>query len=282
MRFDRIAILDWSAANQPRQGRDSIWLGLNDAPAINPPTRTKAEALLNALVASSLARGQRLLIGADFAFGYPQGFARALTGKPGALAVWDWLCAHLQDDAQNRSNRFQVAARMNACLPGLGPFWFNPTRLPLPELPHKGRLRHGHGLAEHRRADATASGAQSPWKLGGVGAVGSQSLTGLPVLNRLRHNFAGAVSVWPFETPTTPVVLAEVFPSLLSTEVTARLTPERIKDEVQVTLLSRTLAAADGWEELLKVPDLPEIADEGWILGLGHETRLRRIAASLI
>lgn len=282
MSFDRIAVLDWSAANRPRQGRDSIWLGLSDAPATNPPTRAEAEGQLNALVADSLARGRRLLIGADFAFGYPQGFARALTGQPGAMAVWDWLTRHLRDDARNRSNRFQVAARMNACLPGLGPFWFNPTFPPLPDLPHKGRMREGHGLAEHRRADAMAGGAQSPWKLGGVGAVGSQSLTGIPVLNRLRHAFPDAVSVWPFQPPTTRVVLAEVFPSLLSAEVAARLTPGRIKDEVQVTLLARSLAAVGGWESLLCAPDLPEIADEGWILGLGHEDRLLRIAADLI
>lgn len=274
MHFDRIAILDWSAANQPRLGKDSIWLGLAGQPPENLPTRAAAADRLAELVAETLARGQRLLIGADFAFGYPAGFAKALTGQPGALAVWDWLEARLTDDVNNRSNRFEVAARANAALPGLGPFWFNPTRIPLPDLPHKGRDRHGHGWPDHRLCDGAAKGAQSVWKLGGAGAVGSQSLTGLPRLNQLRHRFPGAVSVWPFEAPTTPVVLAEVFPSLLAPAVAMASTAETVRDAVQVSLLARALAAQPGLAPLLTHPANPAIADEGWILGLGHEAAL--------
>lgn len=272
MTFDRIAILDWSAANQPRRGQDSIWLGVSGQSPENLPTRAAALARLQSLVTQTLANGQRLLIGADFAFGYPAGFARALTGQDGALAVWDWLDARITDDAQNRSNRFAVAAQANAALPGLGPFWFNPTREALPDLPHKGNARHSHGWPEHRRCDALAKGAQSVWKLGGAGAVGSQSLTGLPRLNQLRRAFPGAVSVWPFQPPTTPVVLAEVFPSLLAPAVAA--SAGMIRDAAQVTLLSRALAAQPGLAGLLSHPSDPAIADEGWILGLGHEAAL--------
>jgi hypothetical protein len=272
MIVDRIAILDWSAANQPRLGKDSIWLGVNGQPPENLPTRAAALARLQALVAETLAAGQRLLIGADFAFGYPAGFARALTGQAGALSVWDWLDARITDDDRNRSNRFAVAARANAALPGLGPFWFNPTREELPDLPHKGTARHGHGWPEHRLCDAQAKGAQSVWKLGGAGAVGSQSLTGLPRLNQLRHRFRGAVAVWPFEAPTTPIVLAEVFPSLLAPRVAAAT--GMVRDAAQVTLLSRALAAQPELAPLLTHPDHPAIADEGWILGLGHEAAL--------
>ena len=28
MTFDRVAVLDWSAASTPKRGRDSIWLGV--------------------------------------------------------------------------------------------------------------------------------------------------------------------------------------------------------------------------------------------------------------
>lgn len=278
MIFDRIAILDWSAANRPRRGRDSVWLGLNGAPPVNPPTRAQAEGLLDALISDTLAKDQSLLIGADFAFGYPQGFAQAITGQSGALALWDWLERHLTDDAHNRSNRFELAAAINARLPGLGPFWFNASRAALPDLPHKGSTRHGTPFAEHRRADAQAKGAQSVWKLGGAGAVGSQALTGIPVLARLRHRHPGAVSVWPFEAPTTPVVLAEVFPSLLAPQVAARLSAGTIKDAVQVSLLADALATLNRHHRLAPLfatPDDPAIADEGWILGLGHEAALR-------
>ncbi len=72
MIFDQIAILDWSAESRPRRGKDSIWLGIagpDGVSAENLPTRRAAEARLRALVADAVARGQRLLFGADFAFG---------------------------------------------------------------------------------------------------------------------------------------------------------------------------------------------------------------------
>lgn len=275
LRPERLAILDWSAANRPRQGKDSIWLGLSDGTASNPRTRALAFEALAALIEDSLTRGETLLIGADFPFGYPAGFASALTGRDGALAVWGWLARHLSDGPDNRSNRIELAARINAMLPGLGPFWFNPSRQGFAALPHKGSLRDGHGFPEHRLADATAKGAQSPWKLGGAGAVGSQALTGIAMLERLRQAFPGRVAVWPFEPLTAPVILAEVFPSILAPEVNARLKPGVVKDQVQVTLLARALHALPSLAPLLETPPDPRIADEGWILGLGHEDSLR-------
>lgn len=274
MRVDRIAILDWSAANQPRRGKDSIWLGLDTGEASNPATRAEAFAALCALVEDSLTRGQSLLIGADFAFGYPQGFAQAVTGRADPLALWAYLAERLQDGPDNRSNRFEVAAGINALLPGIGPFWFNASKHDLPTLPRKGSARHGHGFAEHRLADSSAKGAQSVWKLGGAGAVGSQVLTGLPMLHRLRASFPGRIAVWPFETPSE-VTLAEVFPSLLAPEVAARMGTGLVKDQVQVTLLARALSALPDLTPLLRTPDDMRIREEGWILGLGHVDALR-------
>lgn len=274
MRPDRIAILDWSAAGRPRQGKDSIWLGLSDGSASNPPTRARAFEALATLVEDSLTRGETLLVGADFAFGYPAGFARALTGRPGALAVWDWLFRHVEDAPDNASNRIDLAAAINARMPGAGPFWFNPLRREVAGLTRKRPAPDAMAFAEHRRADATAKGAQSVWKLGGAGAVGSQVLTGLPVLERLRRTFPGRIAVWPFEAVTAPVVLAEVFPSLLAAEVNARLGPGIVKDQVQVTLLARALQALPARVPLWDTPQDPCIADEGWILGLGIEAAL--------
>jgi hypothetical protein len=277
MTFDRVAILDWSAANGPKRGCDSIWLGFNDALPENLPTRAAALARLAALVESTLQDGQRLLIGADFAFGYPQGFPRALTGRDGALAVWQTLANRVWDDPRHRSNRIAVAAAINRALPGHGPFWFNPTRTDVPGLPHKGKKRHGHGFADLRICDRRAKGAQSVWKLGGPGAVGSQALTGLPVLWTLRAGFAGKVAVWPFEPIDAPVVLAEVFPTLIDPAVRQATGADAIRDAVQVTLLARALARLQDrnrLEPLFAQPNEASIADEGWILGLGHEAEL--------
>lgn len=285
MRFDRIAILDWSAASRPRQGKDSIWLGIvgpDGVSAENLSTRCAAEVRLRALVADTLARGERLLLGADFAFGYPTGFAAQLTGRAEALAVWEWLAGVIEDDAQNRSNRYEVAATINRRFPGLGPFWFHPNGRDLPGLPLKGTARHGYGPLEELRATERAGrGAQSVWKLGGAGAVGSQALTGLPVLWRLREGFAGQVAVWPLEAvETAPVVLAEVFPSVLAAEVKAALAAgDQVPDEVQVRLLSAALwqmqGADAGLGALFANPRDAAVREEGWILGVGHEPALK-------
>lgn len=291
MRFDRIAILDWSAQSAPKRGKDSIWLGVvgpDGVIAENLPTRHAAEARLHALMRQALDAGERLLIGADFAFGYPVGFAAHLTGRAEALAVWEWLAGAIKDDPLNRSNRFDVAAQINRRFPGLGPFWFRPAALDLPDLPLKGLARHGNdALADRRVTERTASGAQSVFKLGGAGAVGSQALTGLPVLWRLRAGFAGQVAVWPFEPPgDAQVVLAEVFPSILAGEIRASLAGSRmVPDEAQVRLLAAVLW--DIQEEqgtlasLFAAPPDPVVQEEGWILGVGHEMTLRDAARRL-
>jgi len=296
VRFDRVVAVDWSAAGRPLTGSDSIWIAQARGAAVeswNPPTRAEAEARLRALMDEALGAGERVLIGADFAFGFPAEFAQALTGQAEALAVWDWLASRVTDDARNRNNRFAVASEMNRALPGLGPFWFRPAGLDLPEVPLKGRDRHGHGLAEMRVTDAGAPGAQSVWKLGGAGSVGSQVLTGLPVLWRLREGFAGRVAVWPFERIAgADVVMAEIFPSLLREEIAAvmpsrRGKPKRhdwpVKDAVQVRMSALALARmGDGGEALLAVPDpSAPLAEEGWILGVGAEARLRAAAAEV-
>ena len=47
--FDSFVIVDWSAANMPRVGRDSIWIcrrcGDHET-LVNPPTRHAAKALI--------------------------------------------------------------------------------------------------------------------------------------------------------------------------------------------------------------------------------------------
>lgn len=291
MKFHRIAILDWSAASRPVQGKDSIWLGIagrEGVSAENLPTRHAAEARLRALVADALARGERLLLGADFAFGYPAGFAAHLTGRPEALAVWEWLAGAIEDDEKNRSNRFDVAAQINRCFPGLGPFWFRPATLDLPDLPLKGSDRHGNeALSDRRATERAAPRAQSVWKLGGAGAVGSQALTGLPVLWRLREAFAWRVAVWPFEpVGVAPVVLAEVFPSVLATEIKAsQPAGGMVPDEAQVRFLAATLWQAQtmgaGLDALLATPQDAAVREEGWILGVGHEATLKAAARAV-
>lgn len=273
--FGHVVIVDWSARSSPSPARpsaDAIWIG-DAGGEVYHRTRAGVESDLTARIAG-LPTGQRMLVGFDFPFAYPPGFAAAL-GCAGPLALWDWLAARISDGPDNANDRFEVAAAVNRLFPGTGPFWGRPAGLDLPDLPARGTLRHGHGLPERRAVERAVPRAQPVWKLFGNGSAGSQTLLGLPVLSRLRR--LPGVTVWPFQ-PMGRVVLAEVWPSLLSAAVAAAQGPE-IRDRVQVRVLARALLRLAAQGRLPPLFDVPDTArDEGWILGVGHESALRAAA----
>jgi molybdopterin molybdotransferase len=286
--FDTVVMVDWSAAARaPRRPKpDAIFAAVARGGQADPAAylghRVDAEAWIAALIDRERTAERRVLVGFDFPFGYPRGFADALVGRPDPFALWDWLGARIVDTPQS-NNRFEVAGAINALFPGTGPFWGNGTAREVPHLPRKGRARTVNPFPERRAIEERHKGAFTLWQLSGAGAVGSQTLMGLPVLSRLRRRFAADLSVWPFEAPDAGVVLAEVWPSLLAPVVAAELaTNGGIKDARQVEVLARTLSALppDAMARLMDVSTEPLAAEEGWILGSGHEARLAAVHAA--
>lgn len=282
--FDTVVVADWSARAAPspkRPSADAIWIAIARGGAAECSYhRTRAEAMraIRALLDTELAAGRRVLAGFDFPFGYPRGFARALTGTDDPLAVWAELAARIVDGEDNANNRFDVARAINAALPGIGPFWGCPEAEADDILPSRGRDREAHGLPERRACEALLPRAQSCWKLYSTGSVGSQALLGLPHLHGLREDYGAALSVSPFEPPQTPIVLAEVYPSLLAPLIAARQERGEIKDRAQVRVLAEALhGAGDALDAMLREGD----AQEGWILGLGHADALSAAAPAL-
>jgi len=282
MTFDSVAVLDWSSASTPKRGRDSIWLGVAGSAGVradNLPTRALAEAHLAGVFQDTLARGERLLLACDLSFGFPRGFAPVITGQADALAVWDWLAHHIRDDAANRHNLREVAAMANGYFAGDGPFWGNGARADVPGLSRR-KPALPEGLAEFRLTEAVARAQglnpKSSWQLAGAGAVGAQNLVGLPILARLRAQVLGAVAVWPFQPPDTPIVLVETYTALVDGPVRAA-DPETVRDAAQVALLAQALHRMDraGGLKALFAPPSPEaLPEEGWIFGLGHSAAL--------
>ncbi len=280
--FDTIVVVDWSASatpSPPAPSADAIWIAVTrdgaEASSYHR-TRADAEAALTTLLDAEAAAGRRVLAGFDFPFGYPEGFAARLTGTPGAPAVWRWLEDHITDGPANRNDRFHLAAAINAGFGGCGPFWGRPRSLPLAGLTERKAVDYpALGLSERRRVEMLVPRAQPVWKLFTTGSVGGQALTGLPMISRLARR-QGA-RVWPFADPTGPLVLAEVYPSLIDAAVAAD-GGHRVKDERQVRLLARALrllSRSGGLARLLAcVPDWPGRTDEGWILGAGHAPAL--------
>ncbi|MEI6097395.1 MAG: molybdopterin-guanine dinucleotide biosynthesis protein B [Alphaproteobacteria bacterium] len=286
--FDTVVIVDWSAASTispDRPVKDAIWIGVtrDDTPTTTyHRTRHAAEQHLTALLDAQTAAGRRTLLGFDFALAYPTGFAQALTGHPDPRAVWHWLHQHITDGPDNANNRFAVADRINARFqaagPLWGPFWGRPATQPHPHLSTTKDIDYPSlGLKERRMVEGLIPATQPVWKLYTTGAVGSQSLMGLPLIHRLAQR--PATYVWPFDaappptvisqTATAQTVIAEVYPSLLATAV--KSDPSPIKDEAQVRLLSRALWRLSRHGKLAPLFETPAIAaEEGWILGAGH------------
>lgn len=262
--FDRILMLDWSAAKGPRRGADSIWLGDGVARPENLPTRAQAEARL----AQALSQPGRVLLGVDIGFGWPRGLAQRITGQANALAMWGWLGARVEDDAAAVSNYRAVAAQANGHFaPAPGPFWGDGTRDGTPGLP---RLRPDlpPGLAALRATETRAAVCgprpKSMFQLAGAGAVGAQALTCVPVLQRLRAQFGPQLGVWPFQpVAQSRIVLAEVYFSMLGPVGDGHA----CRDAAQVDLMARAVRGL-GAARLMDIPGAPpHLAEEGWILG---------------
>ena len=296
--FDAYLMVDWSAAARPKEREGSIWIALvvrtPRGPRLrvleNPPTRQQAHRRLGDLLADLLAEGRRVLAGFDFPFGYPEGTACALGLKdPPWRALWKHLATEVADGADNANNRFEVANQMNMRMPGTkGPFWGHPPgHGPFRHLGPKRPQAHEAWPAEKRACERRVPTAQPVWKLFGRGSVGGQALTGIPVLDSLRHDrrLVESCRVWPFETGLRPlagddtgrrVVLAEIYPSLV------RPDPARggVKDALQVQAIAGHLARLDEDGALAALfAGAPELGDgerrhveqeEGWILGVGR------------
>lgn len=282
--FDTVAIVDWSSSATPspqKPSADAIWIGITRESGGETAyfrTRHDAETFVTGLIASERAAGRRLLVGFDFPFGYPEGFAARLAGVASARAVWTWLARQIVDNPDNSNNRFAVADRINRAMGRGGPFWGRPAQQALDHLPERKTVDYAAlGLSELRAIEKTVPRAQPVWKLYTTGSVGGQALVGLPVIHRLAA--LDGVTVWPFDPPGGDVVLAEVYPSLLAPQVAraAAAAPSPIRDEIQVRLLSLALWRLARSGRIAPLFDTPQGAvtrEEGWILGAGHEKAL--------
>ncbi len=287
---DRVVAIDWSARAQPARGRDSIWIAVDDgagAQAENPPTRSAAGKRLGALLDEAAARGWSTLVAIDASLGYPAGTADAVGAVDGAVghviegdgddqpwvAMWQLLDALIEDAPDNRNNRFEVAAELNSRIAMStgqpGPFWGCPPAARAAAL--TSTKPPMAGLPEWRLIEATLREAgrrpSSSWQLLGAGAVGSQSLLAIPMMQRLRRTRPG-VAVWPFERaldgPGTTTIV-EMWPSLLAPA------PAAVRDEGQVLAAAhhlRTVPLAQLF------PQVPQVAvdEEGWIVGVPAPT----------
>jgi molybdopterin molybdotransferase len=278
MGIDTVIMVDWSARSAPspaKRSKDAIYVAERTGGLAHVTycrTRAAATDHLAARFAAALSDGRRVLAGFDFPLGYPKGFAHALTGRADPFAVWEWLAEAISDDARNANNRLDVANRINAGFAAAGPFWSHPVGKTQAHVPFRKPPHQGFAFAERRQVEQVARGASTCFQLYGNGAVASQSLLGLPRLWALKQQFGAALAVRPFEDRAAPILLAEVYPSILSAEIKRRQRPDEIPDAAQVRVLAQAFAGLqpDHLQAMLSEGD-PE---EGWIAGVGHAQAL--------
>ncbi len=296
MIFDTYIFVDWSASKVPKLGKDSIWIcrlrrtqsGAENQRVWNVGTRQAAlEELLDILEYEVIA-DRRVLIGFDICYGFPAGTARLLRlkGEPWR-EIWDLLDRRLVEGPNNGNNRFDVAAGLNRQMSGRAlPFWACPPGKEQVFLKqHRQRRAKDWALAEFREVDMRLKSAHSVWKLYTTGAVGGQTLTGIPVLKAIRNGrtLAGRSKIWPFETgflnpadlvDRWNIIHAETYLSLIP----VKLRTGQIKDEEQVKAHARYFARLDrdgtlgslfeGPQDLSATTLRSVLTEEGWTLGV--------------
>lgn len=282
--FDRFVVVDFSAANAPKRGKDSIWVAVGGS---RTTPRTHNIATRHQLLEFLTDVGQtgRTLMVFDVALGWPEGLASALGVGTTRADIARFLFQRIRDDERNESNRFEVAAEINRVLKA-ALFWGYPHNarrpappglsarrlVPPPDLAPYGGT--GSRLLERRVQgvlDSAARAIKSPFQLVGAGAVGSQSLLAQALVEHLRMNRRGDLAVWPFEEPTTSVVVAEEYfsRSVFSGEEGV------VNDEAQVLGVLRELLGASNemdryfdlsWRTLSPRERRHVVNEEGWLL----------------
>lgn len=289
--FDRYIAVDWSAANSPRRGKDSIWIGElgpeGRMPSSNPSTRHEAMELVADRLLAARRNGERIMLGFDFVFGYPRGAASAIAEGPDWQTLWRYLAANIVDAPDNQSNRFSLAETINLRLEDGPHFWGHPHQHSFAGLEPTRPTTAYANIPERRTAERHVRSAQPVWKLTGIGSVGSQAMLGIARLEALRTDprFAADIAVWPFETGfvddlTRPITLVEIYPSLFPVSDADGLPRDRAQVEVTTSrfaeldhcgLLGRFLSPPStlGADERAVL-----LTEEGWIAGAGHEALL--------
>jgi hypothetical protein len=248
---------DWSGA--ARGERRNLWMAEVDGGSgrvvrLAPYTRVQAADRLVELASAS----PDVAVGLDFGFSFPAWFLDD-HGIEGGAELW--------------AGAGRLEAWLAACAP---PFWGKP-----------GRRRPGLTPEQHwRRTElATVPRPKSVFQIGGAGSVGTASLRGMPILDRLRRS---GFAIWPFDPPRLPVVM-EVWPRLavgplskrraehrgawLETDPRAwRLPPDvaaaaqSSEDAFDATVAA--LALAGDFDGIPAAVCDPTIRREGWIWGV--------------
>jgi hypothetical protein len=225
-------------------------------------------------------RGKRVLFGFDFQYSFPKGFWNALTGLPES---WTSIVEGMAEGVAGLppvqeepvSNAREWAHKANESIARhlrtkVGSFW-GPHFFSQPTEP---KFPFSSGIFEKFRAvENRAAGFKPIFQLGGRGAVGLQSLCGMPHLFYLRTScfqHKVALHCWPFDgwdQGNSAHFLVEWYPAIQN--------QGRKSHEQDAEACVEWARAVDEDNQMSKylLPDLLDndkvkAAVEGWVLGV--------------
>ena len=282
--FDRFVAMDWSGSNARRYNGIAIAVcrpGASAPKLVRPTSGSWSRTAVAEWLNSEIASGARLLVGFDFAFGFPylpkEGYLGGRAGKVRTIfELWRLIDTLSRDDAD-----FGCAGMVAT---HLDLFW---TAGPRPT----GWIQRKR-VAEHACGAATRTHPESLYKLLHSKQVGKASMTGIRVLNNVRRRHPGRFAIWPFEAPSQSIAV-EIFPTLFREDAlgsTAKIRTWSGLNEALAHYGSRAMERANGTltdhdsDALLSAaalrslgadhrqwtpPAERRIAREGWIFGVG-------------
>lgn len=235
--FDEYWCADYSGSASAAGQRAAIRLagvGAAGDALISPAERFTREGLrgrLLAIVRAASGAGRRCIVGIDHQFSASSGLYEALTGEP--WTAWRQLTdllaegqaglpAIVEAPSSNARRWVELAnARLAAKVQSVatGPFW---SPADDGSRPWPARAFREAGIAPLRLVESRHPGLKPVFRVGGPGAVGLQSLCGIPHLRRLlrvARDEGIPVHAWPFDGWRPALgshVILEIYPGLFN------------------------------------------------------------------
>jgi hypothetical protein len=194
----RIFAVDWSGDR--RNSHRKIWLAEAFRGELVRLETGRGRDDVAALLMDEAQKDIRLVVGFDFAFSFPLWFCEQLGAKT-ACDIWRLVTL-------NGEQWIQLCAT---------PFWGRRGTTCLPK--DRQFRRTEENMAHHE----LGMRPKSVFQIGGAGTVGTGSLRGMPILQRLRE---AGFSIWPFDPPGRPAVV-EIYPRALTGHVNKSSGEER-------------------------------------------------------
>ena len=286
--FDAFIAIDWSGAARGYNGVAAAMCrrGRQAPTLIIPPGRRWTRREIADWLKRRLGGTQPLLIGFDFAFGFP---FEPVLGYLGGCAphvkkifdLWSLIETKSCGEPDFGCNRF-VNDQSYRWL-----FWTAGTK---PE-----GWSERKRLTEHACAEETGTRPDTLYKMLHSKQVGKASITGMRVLHHVRSCRDAAVAIWPFEKIRRSAMV-EIYPTMFRKMATGRIAKLRSQADLNDALISigsrpmrnaRRKLSDHETDALLSAAGLRSIAHnaavwqpegwnsdrvqaEGWIFGVFH------------